>query len=129
MTETPPPEENLAEEFHQLGKNLAEVLRGAWESPERRKLQQEIANGLSDLSNMMRTEAEHIRESPTGQRMKADAEELRERIRTGEVESKVRQDLLAALRFINDQLRKATEHWSSQEESSPPDEPGTEADS
>jgi succinate dehydrogenase/fumarate reductase flavoprotein subunit len=128
MTENPSPEENLGEEFRQLGKNLAEVLRGAWESPERKKLQQEIANGLSDLSDLMRTEAEHIRESPTGQRMKADAEELRERIRTGEVESKVRQDLLAALRLINDQLRKASEHWS-KTESDQTDAPSTEADS
>ena len=127
MTENPSPEENLSEEFRQLGKNLAEVLRGAWESPERKKLQQEIADSLSDLSNMMRTEAEHIRESPTGQRMKADAEDLRERIRTGEVESKVRQDLLAALRLINDQLRKASEHWS-KTESDQTDAPSTESD-
>ena len=115
MTETPPSEENLAEEFRQLGKNLTEVLRGAWESPERKKLQQEIASGLSELSSMMRTEAEHIQESPTGQRMKADAEELRERIRSGEVESRVRQDLLAALHFINEQLRKASERLSEQQ--------------
>ena len=128
MNDSLPPEENLGEEFRQLGKNLAEVLRGAWESPERKKLQQEIADSLSDLSNMMRTEAEHIRESPTGQRVKADAEDLRERIRTGEVESKVRQDLLAALRLINDQLRKASEHWS-KKESDPSDEAPTEADS
>lgn len=125
MTETPPSEENLAEEFRNLGKNLTEVLRGAWESPERKKLQQEIAEGLSDLSNMMRTEAEHIRESPTGQRMKADAEEMRERIRTGEVESRVRQDLLSALQFINEQLRKATEHLSVKQ-SEKGDDPPTE---
>jgi succinate dehydrogenase/fumarate reductase flavoprotein subunit len=128
MTENLPPEENLADEFRQLGKNIAEVLRGAWESPERKKLQQEIANGLSDLSNMMRTEADHIRESPTGQRMRADTEELRERIRSGEVESRVRQDLLAALRLINDQLRKASEHWS-EEKSDQSEKPAAEADS
>ena len=128
MTETPPPEDNLAEEFRQLGKNLTEVLRGAWESPERKKLQQEVASGLSELSNMMRTEAEHIQESPTGQRMKSDAEELRERIRSGEVESRVRQDLLAALSFINEQLRKASDRLSEhrQEET---DNPPPEADS
>jgi succinate dehydrogenase/fumarate reductase flavoprotein subunit len=129
MSENLPPEENLAEEFRRLGINLTEVLRGAWESPERKKLQQEIANGLSDLSNMMRTEAEYIRESPTGQRMKADAEELRERVRSGEVESKVRQDILAALRFFNEQLRKASEHLSAKERSDQAEKPAAEADS
>jgi succinate dehydrogenase/fumarate reductase flavoprotein subunit len=128
MTDNSTPEENLAEEFRQLGKNLAEVLRGAWESPERKKLQQEVANGLSDLSNIMRSEAEHIRESPTGQRMKAETEELRERIHSGEVESRVRQDLLAALKLINDQLRKASEHLS-KPKSDQTDEPPAAGDS
>jgi hypothetical protein len=127
MTENPSPEDNLAEEFRQIAKNLAEVLRGAWESPERKKLQQEIANGLSDLSDLMRSEAEHIRESPTGQRVKADVEELHERIRSREIETKVRQDLLAALRSINSQLRKASEHWA-EGEGDQPDEPVEETD-
>jgi succinate dehydrogenase/fumarate reductase flavoprotein subunit len=128
MTENPSPEDNLAEEFRQIAKNLSEVLRGAWESPERKKLQQEIANGLSDLSDLMRSEAEHIRESPTGQRVKADVEELHERIRSREIESRVRQDLLAALRSINNQLRKASEHWS-EEKQDQADEPVEKADS
>lgn len=128
MTDNPTPEENLAEEFRQMGKNLADALRSVWESPERKKLQQEIANGLSDLSDLMRSEAEHIRESPTGQRMKADAEEMRERIRSREIETRVRQDLLAALRSINTQLRKVSEHWP-EETSDQAGEPVEKADS
>lgn len=112
MTENRPPEDNLADEFRQLGKNLTEVLRGAWDSPERKKLKQEISNGLSDLSNMMRREAEHVRESPASQRLKAEAEEIRTRIRSGDYENKVRHELISALRSINQQLQNASQRWS-----------------
>jgi hypothetical protein len=112
MSEERPSEESVAEEFRQLGRNLTEVLRGAWDSPERKKLGQEIANGLSDLSSLVRREAEHIRESPTGQRLKTEAEELRTRIRTGEYENKARQELVSALHSINEQLKKASQRMS-----------------
>jgi hypothetical protein len=112
MSEERPTEESVAEEFRQLGKNLTEVLRGAWDSPERKKLGQEIANGLSELSNLVRREAEHVRESPTGQRLKAEAEELRTRIRSGEYENRARQELISALRSINEQLKKASQRMS-----------------
>jgi hypothetical protein len=132
MTENQPPEDRLADEFRQLGKNLTEVLRGTWDSPERKRLQQEIANGLSDLSNMVRREAEHVRESPTGQRLKAEAEEIRTRIRTGDYENKARQELISALRSINEQLQKVSQRWSEERGAQAttdrpayePDEPG-----
>ena len=114
MTEERPNEDTVAEEFRQLGKNLTEVLRGAWDSPERKRLRQEIANGLTDLSSMVRREAEHIRESPTSQRLKAEAEDFRSRIRTGEYENKARQELISALRSINEQLQKASQRWSTE---------------
>jgi hypothetical protein len=112
MSEEKPSENTVADEFRQLGKNLTDVLRGVWDSPERKKLRQEIANGLNELSNTMRREVEYMRESPTRQRLKAEAEELRSRIRMGEYENKARQELIAALHSINEQLTKAIQRWS-----------------
>ncbi len=129
MSEERPSEDTVAEEFRQLGRNLTEVLRGAWDSPERKKLGEEIANGLSDLSSMVRREAEHIRESPTGQRLKAEAEEIRERIRSGEYENKARQELVSALRSINEQLKRASQRMSEERGSQPTtDRPAYEPD-
>jgi gas vesicle protein len=129
MSEERPTEESLAEEFRQLGKNLTEVLRGAWDSPERKKLRQEISNGLSDISNMMRREVEYFRESPTKQRLQAEAEELRERIRTRDLENKARQELLSALHSINEQLRNVTQRWTEERsEQATTDRPAYEPD-
>ena len=112
MDETPKPEENLAEEFHNLGKNLTDALRAAWDAPERKKLQQEIESGLNDLGTTLKQEVSTLRDSPTGQRFKSDVEDLKDRIRTGDVESKVRGELVSALRMINNELQKVIERVS-----------------
>jgi hypothetical protein len=118
MEEQQKPEESLAEEFRQLGKNLTEALHAAWDSPERKRLQEEISNGLNELGNTLRDEARHFKSSPTGMRIKAEAEDVRERIRRGEFESKARAELVAALHKANDMLRQAIEKLSQEREAS-----------
>jgi hypothetical protein len=86
MTEERPPEENLTDELRRLGKNLSEALRSAWESPERRRLQQEL-----------------------------EVEDVRQKVRSGEAETRVREELVNALRTVNAELQKVSERWASQE--------------
>lgn len=112
MTENPTPEENLAEEFRSLGKNLVEALRAAWDNPERRRLQQEIESGLAELGSTMKREAESFSGSPSGQQLKSDVEQLGKRIRSGEAHEKVRTELIAALKTANAELQKVVEKWS-----------------
>jgi hypothetical protein len=123
MSESTPSEDKLAEEFRNLGKNLVDAFRTAWETPERKKLQQDIESGLNELGNTLKEEYDTFSESPTGQRLKADVEDMRERVRTGEAETKVRNDLLVALRTVNDELQKVINRWSA----SQPSEAGSEA--
>ncbi len=118
--ESETPANDVVTELHELGKNLRQALRDAWESEERKKLQGEIETGLSDLGKMLSQAASEFAESPTGQGLKADVEDLHERIRSGEVEAKVRSDLLAALRTVNAELKKATQKGDPAE----PGEPG-----
>jgi hypothetical protein len=110
-----PSEENLTEEFRNLGKNLMEAVRAAWESPERRKLQQEIHSGLNELGATIRKEAESIGESPAGQRIKSEVKDAQQRIRSGEVEARVRDELLSALKTVNTELQKVIDSWAKQE--------------
>lgn len=99
---------DLAGEFHELGKNLQGILRAAWESEERKKLQEELRLGLSDLGNMVNQAANEFQSSPTGQRIKEDMEDFQQRVRSGEVENKVREEILSALRMVNSELEKVS---------------------
>lgn len=122
MTDNTKPEENLEDEFRNLGQNLVEALRTAWDSPERKKLQQEIGNGLTELNATLKKEFEDFDSSETGQRLKSDVENLRQRVRSGEAEEKVRSELLNALRIANEEIRKANANWkaaASSEEGTP----------
>jgi hypothetical protein len=96
----------VASEFKDLGENLKSILQNAWESEERKNLQREIESGLANLGKTLEQAAKEFKESEAGQRLKADAEDLHQRIRSGEVETRVRDDLLAALRKVNSELEK-----------------------
>lgn len=106
MSETPPNDDSLTEAFRKLGASLAETIHVAWNSPERVKLQQEIEAGLTDVSETLKVEINQLKESPTGQQLKSDFDELKERVNSGEVEVQVRQELLKALNIANTELEK-----------------------
>ncbi|MCJ7535559.1 MAG: hypothetical protein WA997_11080 [Anaerolineales bacterium] len=112
MTESPDPKteksaEDLASEFQHLGDNLKKFFVNAWESEQRKTLQKEIEEGLSDLGDTLKDTVIEIQDSETGQRIKSDAEDFRDRVRDGDVEQKVRSDLTSILQKLNSELEKA----------------------
>jgi hypothetical protein len=120
MDETSKSEENLAEEFRKLGHNLVDALSEAWRSEERKKMQQEIEEGLVDLAATLKQEAAAFRDSPTGQRIRSDVEGFSERVRSGEAEAQVHSELLGVLRTINSELKRITSQWSEGRSASQP---------
>jgi Ser/Thr protein kinase RdoA (MazF antagonist) len=110
MSDNPKKEPNdVAEELRQLGQNLIEALRGAWDSEERKKLLQEIEAGLGDLGATLSQATQDFSSTPTGQTLKADLNDFQERLRTGEVENKVRSEILNALKAVNRELKRTTQ--------------------
>ena len=98
---------DIVAELRELGRNLQALLRASWESEERKKVQTELQAGLNDLGKSLSQAATEFQESPAGQTLKADLEDLHQRIQSGEVESKVRSEVLSALRLANEGLKKA----------------------
>ena len=110
MTEQhPSQEEDLSAAFRALGDHLKEVLRAAWERPERQQLQTEIEQGLKELGASLRQASDEVSQSGVGQRVKAEVEDIRARVETGEVESIIRKDLGKALQTVNAELQKLSE--------------------
>ena len=119
MAENEKPEENLSDEFRTLGLNLVNALRTAWEMPERKKLQNELEEGLSGLATTLRREIETFQDSETGQRLRSDAAELHDKVRDSKTEQKIRDELIKTLHIVNTELKKTAQSWSPKEESSP----------
>ena len=113
MSDEPMPQEDtksqqLKSEFEHLGDNLRQLFVSAWESEERKNFQDELERGLADLRDSLKQTANDFQESETGQKVKAEAEDLRDRIASGEVEQKVREDILSVLHKVNAELEKIT---------------------
>ena len=101
--------DNIGDQLNELGRNLRQMLQSAWESEERQKLQQEIEVGLTNLGESLSEAAKDFSDSPTGQSLKEDVKDIQERWRTGEMRSKVHNDIMDALRKVNSELQKATQ--------------------
>src|SRR5512135_2870660 len=95
------PNDNISDQLNELGKNLREALRSAWESEERRKLQKEIEEGMANLGASLSQAAKDFSNTPTGQSLKEDVKDMQERWRSGEMGSKVHTELVDALRKVN----------------------------
>jgi hypothetical protein len=109
MTDNPPPQGTIEDEFRTLGKNLLDTLRTMWDSPERKKVQEEIEQGLNQLADTLKAEADTFKQSPTGQRLQSDLNDLHQRVRSGEAETAAREEILKALRAINTELGKVAD--------------------
>lgn len=110
MSDTPPEKDNLVDAFHKLGQSLAGTIQAAWDHPERKKVQSEIEEGLSDMSATLKNEVDKLQQSPAGQQLKSDFDEFAERVRSGETSEQLRNELLKALQIANTELEKAASY-------------------
>jgi len=97
----------IADEFVELGRNIKQALQSAWTSEERKRLQSEIETGLREASRVLKQATDELSKSQAAQNLKADAEDFQRRVQTGELEAKIRFELLAALHMANEELKKA----------------------
>lgn len=102
----------IGDEFYTLGQNLSDLLRAAWDNPERRRIQEEIEGGLNEFANLLKNEADSFTESPTGQRLKSDIGEINERLQNTETRNVIRGEVLNIMQKANSELRNVIDNLS-----------------
>ena len=105
MTEQEQPD--LASQFREMGDNLKNIMKTAWQSDDAQKLRQDIKNGLSGLGQAANDAVDEFNASEAGQRLKAETQEFKDRVKSAEVEKKARDELSKVLHTINTELQKA----------------------
>ena len=103
---------SLRDEFQALGENLKAILNAAWESEERKKFQSELEAGMRELGTAMNDFADDIRSSQTGETIRREAADFHERVKSGEVEEKAREEVVKVLQGLNDEINKAVDKMS-----------------
>jgi HAMP domain-containing protein len=113
MNDTSGGHEDLASEFRRLGRNLQEALQAAWDSDERRRLETEIETGLHEAAQALKGAAHTFSDTPAGQQLRQELKDLEQRVRSGELQTKARQDVVSGLRALNAELERAAQNWKS----------------
>jgi hypothetical protein len=108
------------EEFRRLGENLKESIEAFWNKPENQEFRQEIKSGLVHLGDTVDNLIQDFNESPEGQRLQAEVDDFESRLRSGEVEEKIRQDVLKILGMMNTELEKVKKNWETSGDSETP---------
>jgi len=103
---------DLASQFREMGENLKNFFQNAWDSEEAQQFKEEFKAGLTELGTATRESVEDFKTSETGQKLKAEAEDIKTRFESGELETKTRQEISKALDLINQELQKAIHSFS-----------------
>jgi hypothetical protein len=108
MTENPnhQPQPDITDQFRELGENIKNFFHSAWESEESQNFRRELQNGLNEFGKATNEAIEEFKTSETGQKFKAEAEDFKSRVESGEVEAKARAEISKVLTFINEELGK-----------------------
>lgn len=111
----------LGEQFQELGKSLATAIRNAMETEENRKRLQSLEAGLKSMASEVAKAIEQAAESPEGQKVRQEIEKTAEsaRIASQQAMEEARPQLAAALRQINEELRKLTQRLEQQNSATP----------
>ena len=80
------PQEDLKDQFRNLGENLKNVLNSAWESQERKNLQKDIQDGLNEVGEIVEGLMVSFRDSEAGQKFMAGMDDLSEKYQSGEMQ-------------------------------------------
>lgn len=117
--ETPSSGDQLVEELGRLGRKLAEVLETAWNSDQRREIEQDLRKGLSRVAESLEAGLQTVSEKEETRRVldKAEtaADNLGDKARRSEVANELAVGLTKGLHALGDQLdRLAQEMRASQ---------------
>ncbi len=104
MTEEKKSKNEIGNEFEKLGENIRQAVQGVWESEERKRIGQEIHDGLVEIGAAFTRFGDEIAESPGVQRVREEVDDFSERIQSGDVAKKINDDLVSLLQTINQKL-------------------------
>ena len=115
MAEPTGQDSELVAEFKQMTQNLRSAMQAAWDSPERQQLQADLQEGLEDMRATFNQMASDFAKSETGQQLKSDLQDLGDRVKSGELETQVRSEMVSLLQRVNKELQAASERMASQD--------------
>jgi len=127
MTDPAENKDSISDEFSKLGDNIKNTFTALWESEDRKKATRGLEQGLTEIGKAIDNVAQEVTKGEAAQKIRQDVGDLQERLKSGQVEGRVREDLLQTLKKVNEEFGKFSQRWTSQsgDEAQPQDSSGS----
>ena len=93
---------DIAEELRTLGRQFAETVQTAWQSPERQRLESEFKEGVHNFVEEMGKVLEEVKTSPAAQRVRDEAS----KVDATETSAKLKGAIAQGLGWLSDEFAK-----------------------
>ncbi len=113
---------DVAAELKDLGRQVAETFRTAWNSEERHRLEQEVREGVRSFADEVDKVIREARDSQAGTRIREEAEQVATKVDESDTGQKVRSNMVQGLHWLSEELGKLADKFTppeAEEEKSP----------
>lgn len=114
MSKHPPSTGSITQELERLGQTLGQAIKLAWESEERKRLEQDIAEGLRCLSEQLDAAVKSAAESTTAQDIATKASSAWETAHGPQILAEMRAGLAESLHKLNEELDRQVQQAKTQ---------------
>ncbi len=119
MSEEGKQERSVSDELNRLGRQFSEVIRTTWESEDRKRIQDEIIEGLKRFGDEVAGALNKVAESDTGKQATTQTEKVIADVKESGVAEDVRKGLLQGLDALNRELGKLSERLEKEAKAEP----------
>lgn len=103
---------DVVEEMKRLGQQFALTIERAWNSQERRRVEDEVRQGVRSFADEVDKVLRDVRQSPTTERVKEEASTAKTRIEGSDVTRRAREGVVQGLSWLSEELDKLAKQFT-----------------
>jgi hypothetical protein len=108
-------EPDLVAEFQTLGRTFAEAFESAWNSEERKRVEQEVRAGVQSFADEVDKVIREAKGSPAGERMKSEASEMASKVESSDIGRRALEGISQGLTWVSVEMGRLAEQLQPKE--------------
>lgn len=108
-------EPDLVAEFQTLGRTFAEAFESAWNSEERKRVEQEVRAGVQSFADEVDKVIREAKGSSAGERMKSEASEMASKVESSDIGRRALEGISQGLTWVSVEMGRLAEQLQPKE--------------
>ncbi len=106
---------NVVDEMGNLGKKFAETIRGAWDSEERTKFENELKAGVRQFADEVDKIIRDVRSGNVGAKLQSETAKVREDVKADDLADRAKSSFTKGLRWLSDEMGKLADQFAAKD--------------